>query len=202
MSLGGKVLDFIKNYLLYPEILVLIVIISLCIYLYMKYDRHKIKITMSEIDYSPLFNNEPQTRKFTEEEYLKYLKEKKGKPHKKVYKHEERCREILEKIFNRKFPSVRPDFLKNPATGYNLELDGYCPELKIAFEYDGTQHSKYNEHFHRGDPKQYAYQVAKDEYKTKKCKLENITLIRIPSFIHYDKLEEYIKRELRRENKL
>jgi len=59
---------------------------------------------------------------------------------KDVYKDEKECRVIFEKITGCKFPSKRPNFLKNPKTGFNLELDGYCEELKLAFEYDGEQH--------------------------------------------------------------
>ena len=44
------------------------------------------------------------------------------------------CREILESIYSVPFKPCRPNFLKNPKTGRNLELDGYNEELKIAFE--------------------------------------------------------------------
>lgn len=42
------------------------------------------------------------------------------------------------------------------------------------------------------------YQVKKDDYKTKICKLKSIDLISVPHFIHFDKLEDYIKRCLRK----
>ena len=121
------------------------------------------------------------------------------KPHKKpkIYKMQERCRKIFEEIFDRPFPSVRPTFLMNPVTGENLELDGYCEPLKIAFEYDGIQHSKYTEFFHKRGPTEFVYQVSKDEFKTKTCKLEGITLVRIPHYIHEDSLKPYILRRLR-----
>lgn len=32
----------------------------------------------------------------------------------------------------------RPDFMKNPDTGVNLELDFYIPEYKVAIEYNGS----------------------------------------------------------------
>jgi hypothetical protein len=34
----------------------------------------------------------------------------------------------------------RPDFLKNPKTGKNLEIDIYCEEKKFGFEYQGAHH--------------------------------------------------------------
>lgn len=117
----------------------------------------------------------------------------------KKLKFEPRCREIFERIFKRKFPSIRPDWLKNPITKYNLELDGYCPSLKLAFEYDGEQHSKYNKRFHK-NIKEFEYQVKKDSFKTLKCKQLGIRLIRIPYFIEFDDLERYIKLKLRKEN--
>lgn len=120
-----------------------------------------------------------------------------AKPKKKKYwKNQEICRKIFEDIFQQKFPSIRPDFLKNPVTGYNLELDGYCEKLKLAFEYDGGQHSKYTPVFHKS-VKDFSYQVVKDDFKTKKCKEQGITLIRIPHHIHRTKLRDYILRVLR-----
>ena len=55
-------------------------------------------------------------------------------------KNEEQCREILQRLTGKKFNSVRPDFLKNPETNRNLELDMYCEEMNVAFEYNGCQH--------------------------------------------------------------
>ena len=38
--------------------------------------------------------------------------------------------------------------LKNPETNGYLELDGYCSELNLAFEYNGPQHYKIVPEFH------------------------------------------------------
>jgi len=50
---------------------------------------------------------------------------------------EERCREIFEKIFNNKFPKIRPSWLISPK-GFRMELDGYCAKLGLAFELIST----------------------------------------------------------------
>ena len=120
----------------------------------------------------------------------------------KKWKFEERCREILESIYHKKFPSVRPDFLRSPVTNKNLELDCYCESLKIAVEYDGKQHAEYTPHFHRNDKWKFIYQVRKDDWKNKRCEELGITLIRVPHHIKFDKLESYIRKKLIKAGKL
>ena len=48
------------------------------------------------------------------------------------------------------FRKIRPDWIKNKE-GNKLELDFYCEELKLAFEYQGIQHEQYHQFFHRED---------------------------------------------------
>ena len=111
---------------------------------------------------------------------------------------EKLTREIFERIMSVEFPTVRPDFLKNPKTGYNLELDGYNENLKLAFEYNGIQHYKFEKYFHDTE-EDFKIQREHDEFKYKKCVELGITLISIPyTFNCYDpeKLEIFIKDEL------
>lgn len=130
---------------------------------------------------------------------------KKPKKAPRINKHEERCREIFEEIFDTRFKSVRPDWLRNPVTKKNLELDGFAPNIStkigkgLAFEYDGAQHSVYNKHFHRSGPDEFIYQVKKDSWKDVKCKEKGVLLIRIPHFVAFQDLERYIKQKLTRE---
>lgn len=110
-------------------------------------------------------------------------------PHCNVYKNEEECRAIFEKITGKKFNKIRPDFLINPKTNVKLELDGYCEELKIAFEYDGIQHYEALDFF--GGKKHFLYLQENDRIKNDLCKKNDIFLIRIPYWVK-DK-ESYIK---------
>jgi len=52
---------------------------------------------------------------------------------------EEICRVYFEQMFLNSFPKKKPKWLKN-SRGNLMELDGYCKELKIAFEHNGEQH--------------------------------------------------------------
>ena len=49
------------------------------------------------------------------------------------------CRVIFEHIFGHEFNKCRPTWLRNP-DGNRMELDGFCPDLNIAFEYQGHFH--------------------------------------------------------------
>jgi hypothetical protein len=110
---------------------------------------------------------------------------------------EEMCRDILEEIFERPFPSVRPDWLKYH-TGKNLELDCYNQELKLAIEYNGKQHYTYTDHFHRGNSDNFVSQVERDEFKKKACADRDITLISVPYTVPNYMLKSYLVKKLRK----
>ena len=101
------------------------------------------------------------------------------------------CREVFERIYRRPFPSTRPDFLKNPESGCNLELDGYCEELQIAFEYNGIQHYTYPNWIHKTE-KDFEKQVRRDQYKIHSCEISGVYLISIPYTIPHNLIEDYI----------
>lgn len=138
---------------------------------------------------------------FSEANWNRPLRRRKKKKYNKT---EEKCREIFQRIFQRPFPSIRPDWLKSPATGRNLEIDGFCPDIEtplgkgLGFEYNGRQHSKYTPHFHRKGPQEFHYQCAKDDWKNAKCKELGIVLINIPHDISPHDLERHIKYKLRK----
>ena len=118
-------------------------------------------------------------------------------------KMEEKCRDIFEDIFSVDFHTIRPDWLKNPETMRNLELDGYTDKIKtskgvgVAFEYNGSQHSFFNPHFHRSE-KDFVSQARRDRLKRKICEERGILLVSIPYHVPESELENFIKKELRK----
>jgi hypothetical protein len=60
------------------------------------------------------------------------------------------CKQILENLFpGHEFIKIRHPHFKNPETNRSLELDLYCAELKLACEYNGPQHYKFMEFYHK-----------------------------------------------------
>lgn len=121
----------------------------------------------------------------------------KKKCKKRVNKTEEMCRTIIQKIYNKPFPSVRPSFLKSPMTKKNLELDCYNKEMRIALEYNGQQHYTYTPYFHKSKKNFYS-QVHRDDWKRSRCRELGIRLIEVPYWVSAVDLEDYITRELRK----
>ncbi len=91
------------------------------------------------------------------------------------YKNEEECREILEDLFQAKFPKTRPKFLQK------LEYDGYLESFKVAFEYHGEQHFNYiPSFFHKKGEHVFQEQKERDLLKIKLSEENNVALIIIP----------------------
>ena len=104
---------------------------------------------------------------------------------------EEITRRMFELLFNNSFPRVRPKWLINPLTGKRMELDGYCEELLIAFEYQGEQHYKYNDHFYKNN-ESFIRRKQDDQQKRTICNKKGIRLIEIPYYIEFIDLPKYI----------
>ena len=104
------------------------------------------------------------------------------------------CKQVIEEIYNAPFYCVRPDFLKNPETGRNLELDLYNDFYKIAVEFQGQQHHIYPNSFHKTRD-EFINQVRRDEYKRKTCDEHNIYLITVPHNVklEYSEIKKYIE---------
>lgn len=90
---------------------------------------------------------------------------------------------FLEWIYEKPFPKVRPDFLRNPLypnnRRANLEFDGYNEELKIAVEVNGDEHYEYPNRYDRKE-EDFIYRVRKDKHKVEVCDEKNIYLITVP----------------------
>lgn len=108
-------------------------------------------------------------------------------------KGEKLCMQVLTKIYKKPFYRVRPDFLRNPETGRNLELDVFNSELGIACEYHGKQHYSYPS-FPGQTREDFIKAVRKDLYKIKTCRSLGIYLIVVPYRVK--NIEEFIRSRL------
>jgi hypothetical protein len=115
----------------------------------------------------------------------------------KESKGEKECRRVLRNLFNRPFDKARPDILRNPVTGgdFNLELDCYDPELKIAVEYNGIQHYKFSPFFH-SNKEAFQNQKYRDYMKREMCAKNGIKLIEVPYTVKIENIESYILQQL------
>lgn len=132
--------------------------------------------------YDTFFNNNVQQRYF--------------KQPKSTSKGEDECRKSLQLLFNRPFYSQRPNFLQNPVTGgnFNLELDCYDEDLRLAVEYNGIQHYKYIPYFHK-NYEAFLNQKYRDDMKRRICIDNNIILIEVPYTVKLKDIYEYIRKE-------
>lgn len=109
-------------------------------------------------------------------------------PHCIVFKKESECRDIFENIFGKEFPRNRK------VLECRLELDGYCEELNLAFEYNGEQHYKFIKYWHKTQENLKKAQ-SYDRLKARLCEEKGIKLIVIP-YTENHRLEEFIKESL------
>jgi len=132
--------------------------------------------------YDTFFNNNVQQHYF--------------KQPKSASKGEDECRKSLQLLFNRPFYSQRPNFLQNPVTGgnFNLELDCYDEDLRLAVEYNGIQHYKYIPYFHK-NYEAFLNQKYRDDMKRRICIDNNIILIEVPYTVKLKDIYEYIRKE-------
>jgi len=105
------------------------------------------------------------------------------------------CRGYFEVLFKEKFPKKHPLWLKG-SKGRNLELDGYCEHLNLAFEYQGGQHNHATHYFNKTS----GFETIKqhDEFKKQKCLQTGVTLIQVPYHTDYKKLGKWIEEECKK----
>ena len=96
-------------------------------------------------------------------------------------------------MLGKKFPPCSDKFLEG------LRLDGYNKELKLAFEYQGSQHYSQNSMFHKRGEIDLDSQRKRDQKKRDICKERGIDLIEIP---YCADLFPYIKSKLQKKGYL
>lgn len=106
---------------------------------------------------------------------------------------EDRVIAIIEKITQKKFKSIHPDWLRDPEMDVPLELDGYNDELKVAVEVQGPGHIKPipGESYEK-----YLRRITRDQYKKEQCAKHGITLIVMDYRISPHNMWSYIKSRL------
>ncbi len=88
------------------------------------------------------------------------------------------CREHFEQIFCDTFPKSYPTWLVND-DGNQMELDGYCERLGIAFEYQGEQHYSLDTHYITSE-QELERRQRHDEMKLNLCQQNGVYLFQIP----------------------
>jgi hypothetical protein len=113
------------------------------------------------------------------------------------------CRALSEIVQRDVLVNHRGQNIVNPETGRKLELDCFDPITKIAIEYNGIQHYRYPNRFHK-TKEDFDSQVRRDGYKIEQCQREGIRLVSVPYTVnskgpkseHYTKIYTYIASEL------
>lgn len=100
------------------------------------------------------------------------------------------CKDIFEQIFGKPFLKVKPAWLLN-GRSRRMELDGYCKELQVAFEYHGVQHFQHIEHFHRED-KSLSQRQLDDERKERLCREHGVHLFVIPYTVPAGEIPQFV----------
>jgi hypothetical protein len=106
-------------------------------------------------------------------------------------KTERTVRLVLETIFERPFPSVRPHWLVNEQTGRRLEIDCYNEELGLCCEVQGLQHYAYNPRFHR-TRHCFIKQIYRDRIKKELILSRGLNYLTVPYTLRQDQIPQYI----------
>lgn len=115
--------------------------------------------------------------------------------YKQFYRQDEVARVLEEHYGNGFEQGRRPRWLKNPTTGYPLELDFYNRRLGIAIEVNGRQHYEFAPPFHKC-MEDLEYTIAKDRLKAERCKERGIILIIVPYTVQPADLEEFVCKQV------
>ncbi len=100
------------------------------------------------------------------------------------------CREAFEQIFQTDFKTRKSKWLVNEDSN-KLELDGYSPTLKLAFEHQGEQHFKIT--YYTPTPEKLERRIRDDHKKKELCEARGITLIEVETIL--DKFGHFISNQ-------
>ena len=115
--------------------------------------------------------------------------------HEQKGKRESHIRRILQNIFQKPFPSVKPSWLVNDKTRRKLEIDCFNLELRIAVEVQGEQHYNYLPFLHK-NYENFLKQQERDLLKSKIIEDRGIRLIQVPYNVKTNELEKFLMVEL------
>ncbi len=106
------------------------------------------------------------------------------------------CREFFKQLFSNDFPKSYPKWLVNEK-GNQMELDGHCESLGLAFEHQGEQH--YTTKSHLINSKHDLSRIKfHDKLKRRLCDKRDVTLIPIPEIpnrLPVDEVKDFIKKQ-------
>lgn len=151
-------------------------------FLYLFLTRHPSSVGYTPPPPSPSLSSSPSSTSTTPKE-------------EKLSKGERACKEYVEEYFGKSFTRCRPDFMQNPVTKENLELDLYNEELKLAIEYNGRQHYEYVPFMHTTKESFYSQQY-RDLIKQDLCKKNGIELIIVPYKIPDSEIPRFMENEI------
>lgn len=86
------------------------------------------------------------------------------------------CRAFFVGWFGVSFPRSNPQWLRYPASGRLLQLDGYNIELRLAFEHQGAQHYRPRRDWGKTE-RDVVEQQARDAWKSEACARQGVRLV-------------------------
>ena len=128
-------------------------------------------------------------------------------PKKKRWKMQTICSLVIQSLTCKRFISIRPDWLKNPITDKNMEIDDFSEDLLLGLEYNGEQHYKYTPFYHKekycaydgkvvSGMRHFELQVFRDEVKKSLCDEQGITILIVPYTVKPEDVVSYILTKL------
>jgi len=89
------------------------------------------------------------------------------------------CRAYFEQLFGHRFIRLRPTWLRS-RIGTKMELDGYCRELRLAFEHQGEHHFSSDAHYLWRHRAHFDKVHSRDKLKRLLCAKQGVRLIEVP----------------------